>query len=57
MLERLLFFATFSSSSFREAMARLDSVTREVLEQSIRLAVGGMNKEKSSQPQISLRTF
>ncbi|KAF8630901.1 hypothetical protein AX17_005259 [Amanita inopinata Kibby_2008] len=56
---QLLSFATSSPSAFKEAAAKLDQPTRELLEQSIRRAVGGSAAAASaaSKPQISLRSF
>jgi len=57
---QLLSFATTSPSAFKEAAAMLDAPGRELLEQSIRRAVGGstsMQNATSTKPQISLRSF
>lgn len=57
---QLLSFATSSPTSFKEAAGKLDSATRELLEQSVRSAVGGTTSasgSSSGKPQISLRSF
>jgi len=57
---QLLSFATSSPAAFKEAAGKLDSSTRELLEQSIRRAVGGSaaaSSQQASKPQISLRSF
>lgn len=57
---QLLSFATTSPSAFKEAAAMLDAPTRELLEQSIRRAVGGSTSTQNTtltKPQISLRSF
>ncbi|KAF9069763.1 clathrin-coated vesicle protein [Rhodocollybia butyracea] len=48
-IKQLLSYATTSPAAFKEAASKLDVPTRELLESSIRKAVGG--------PQISLRSF
>lgn len=58
-IAQLLSFATTSSSAFKEAAGKLDSHNRELLELSIRRAVGGPTSgtAQSAKPQISLRSF
>jgi HEAT repeat-containing protein 5 len=59
-ISHLLSFATISPSSFKEAAGKLDAGTREILEVSIRQAVGNSSSSSSSsaiKPQISLRSF
>ena len=57
---QLLSFATTSPAAFKEAAAMVDPATHELLEQSIRRAVGGRmgaNNMTQAKPQISLRSF
>ncbi|CAA7266119.1 unnamed protein product [Cyclocybe aegerita] len=57
---QLLSFATTSPQAFKEAAEKLDASTRELLEQSIRRAVGGAAPsaaQAATKPQISLRSF
>ncbi|KAF8998676.1 armadillo-type protein [Cyathus striatus] len=57
---QLLSFATTSPAAFKEAAEKLDPSTRELLEHSIRRAVGGTAtaaSQPASKPQISLRSF
>jgi HEAT repeat-containing protein 5 len=60
-VSQLLSFATSSPASFKEATGRLDSPTRELLEHSIRKAVGNVASlaggQNAPKPQISLRSF
>ncbi|KAJ7767277.1 clathrin-coated vesicle protein [Mycena metata] len=60
-VKELLAYATSSPAAFKEAAGKLDPATRELLEQSVRRAVGGGNQAAASQttakPQISLRSF
>ncbi|KAJ7168806.1 clathrin-coated vesicle protein [Mycena filopes] len=60
-VKELLGYATSSPAAFKEAAGKLDPATRELLEQSVRRAVGGGNQTTASQnsakPQISLRSF
>ena len=58
-IKEILVFATTSPLSFKEATGKLNPETREVLEASVRLALGG-NKaanQDAHKPQISLRSF
>ncbi|KAJ7500292.1 clathrin-coated vesicle protein [Mycena galericulata] len=54
-------YATSSPAAFKEAAGKLDPATRELLEQSVRRAVGGGSANTTTQnaakPQISLRSF
>ncbi|KAJ7472591.1 clathrin-coated vesicle protein [Mycena latifolia] len=60
-VRELLTYATSSPAAFKEAAGKLDPATRELLEQSVRRAVGGGNTANTTQnaakPQISLRSF
>ncbi|KAJ7675207.1 armadillo-type protein [Mycena rosella] len=60
-VRELLTYATSSPAAFKEAAGKLDPPTRELLEQSVRRAVGGGNAASANQnaakPQISLRSF
>lgn len=59
-ITHLLSYATSAPAAFKEATTTLPNTTRDVLEMSIRQAVGGMGGAKQSQatkPQISLRSF
>ncbi|KAG6906802.1 hypothetical protein DXG01_012050 [Tephrocybe rancida] len=59
-VSQLLQYATSSPAAFKDAAAQFDSNTRELLEQSIRRAVGGttsMAGQSAAKPQISLRSF
>lgn len=55
---QILTFATSSPVAFKEATTKLNPDTKEVLETSVRQALGG-NKtaNESHKPQISLRAF
>ncbi|KAI5895636.1 ARM repeat-containing protein [Schizophyllum commune H4-8] len=57
---QLLAFATTSQVAFKDAAAKLEPETRELLEQAVRRAVGGNSAaqaQASAKPQISLRSF
>ncbi|KAF8074912.1 clathrin-coated vesicle protein, partial [Lyophyllum atratum] len=57
-ISQLLLYATSSPAAFKDAAAKLDNGTRELLEQSIRRAVGGTTSaaaQNTAKPQISLR--
>jgi len=58
---QLLLYATSSPSAFKEATGKLEPTTRDLLEQSVRRAVGAGNSSTAVQsavkPQISLRSF
>lgn len=59
-VSQLLSFATTSPAAFKEAAAKVDAATHELLEQSIRRAVGGRagaSNASQAKPQISLRSF
>ncbi|KAF8148271.1 clathrin-coated vesicle protein [Crassisporium funariophilum] len=59
-IAQLLSFATTSPPAFKEAAGKLDTSTRELLEQSIRRAMGGASGASgasAAKPQISLRSF
>ncbi|EAU90073.2 clathrin-coated vesicle protein [Coprinopsis cinerea okayama7 len=59
-VKQLLAFATASPAGFKDAAAKLDPPVRELLEQSIRRAVGGTagaTTQAAAKPQISLRSF
>ncbi|KAG6853042.1 hypothetical protein C0991_007298 [Blastosporella zonata] len=59
-VSQLLQYATSSPAAFKDAAAKFDSATRELLEQSIRRAVGGTTAttaQSAAKPQISLRSF
>ncbi|KAF7308406.1 Clathrin-coated vesicle protein [Mycena chlorophos] len=59
-IRELLTYATSSPAAFKDAAGKLDPPIRELLEQSVRRAVGGANPAPSAQatkPQISLRSF
>ncbi|KAJ6526020.1 clathrin-coated vesicle protein [Mycena capillaripes] len=60
-VKELLTYATSSPAAFKEAAGKLDPVTRELLEQSVRRAVGAGSQSTTTQnaakPQISLRSF
>ncbi|KAG6888099.1 hypothetical protein C0995_010705, partial [Termitomyces sp. Mi166 len=58
-VSQLLQYATSSPAAFKDAAAMLDTSTRELLEQSLRRAVGGGTSTASNaaKPQISLRSF
>lgn len=60
-VRELLMYATSSPAAFKEAAGKLDPATRELLEQSVRRAVGGGSASAAAQtavkPQISLRSF
>ncbi|TFK25105.1 clathrin-coated vesicle protein [Coprinopsis marcescibilis] len=59
-VNQLLSFATASPSAFKDATAKLDPSSRELLEQNIRRAVGGGSgpaAQPAAKPQISLRSF
>lgn len=59
-ITHLLSYATSAPVAFKEAAGTLSSAERDVLEMSIRQAVGGMGGAKQAQtakPQISLRAF
>ncbi|KAF8727621.1 hypothetical protein AX14_007205 [Amanita brunnescens Koide BX004] len=56
---QLLSYATSSPSAFKEAASKLDQSKRELLEQSIRRAIGSnaSGGSATAKPQISLRSF
>ncbi|KAJ7637580.1 clathrin-coated vesicle protein [Mycena polygramma] len=60
-VKELLTYATSSPAAFKEAAGKLDPATRELLEQSVRRAVGAGSQssttQSSAKPQISLRSF
>jgi HEAT repeat-containing protein 5 len=62
-VKQLLTYATTSPVAFKEATAKLEVETRELLEVSIRKAVGGSGagaqaqSQAATKPQISLRSF
>ncbi|KAJ3824050.1 clathrin-coated vesicle protein [Lentinula raphanica] len=60
-IKQLLSYATISPAAFKEAASKLDVPTRELLELSIRRAVGGGPQttvvQNTVKPQISLRSF
>lgn len=59
-ITHLLSYATSAPAAFKEATGTLPNTTRDILEISIRQAVGGMGGAKQAQatkPQISLRSF
>ncbi|KAG5653101.1 hypothetical protein H0H81_002326 [Sphagnurus paluster] len=59
-IAQLLIYATSSPAAFKDAAAKLDNTTRELLEQSIRRAVAGTAStaaQSTAKPQISLRSF
>ncbi|KAJ7157551.1 clathrin-coated vesicle protein [Mycena crocata] len=60
-IRELLTYATSSPTAFKEAAGKLDPATRELLEQSVRRAVGGgasaATAQNAAKPQISLRSF
>ncbi|KAF8630604.1 hypothetical protein AX15_002831 [Amanita polypyramis BW_CC] len=58
-IAQLLSYATSSPVAFKEAAAKLDQSMRDLLEQSIRRAIGGNASTNSAttKPQISLRSF
>ncbi|KAJ6450153.1 clathrin-coated vesicle protein [Mycena sanguinolenta] len=60
-VKELLAYATSSPAAFKEAAAKLDPATREVLEQSVRRAVSAGSQASAApgtaKPQISLRSF
>ncbi|KAJ3781084.1 clathrin-coated vesicle protein [Lentinula aff. detonsa] len=60
-IKQLLSYATISPTAFKEAASKLDAPTRELLETSIRRAVGGgpqtATVQNTVKPQISLRSF
>ncbi|GLB35175.1 putative clathrin-coated vesicle protein [Lyophyllum shimeji] len=59
-ISQLLSYATSSPMAFKDAAAKLDTGVRELLEQSIRRAVGSTTSaaaQNSAKPQISLRSF
>ena len=58
-IAQLLSYATSSPVAFKEAAAKLDQSMRDLLEQSIRRAIGSNVAATSSatRPQISLRSF
>ncbi|KAJ3852125.1 clathrin-coated vesicle protein [Lentinula lateritia] len=59
-IKQLLSYATISPAAFKEAASKLDAPTRELLETSVRRAVGGPQitlAQNTVKPQISLRSF
>ncbi|KAK1228476.1 hypothetical protein PQX77_008494 [Marasmius sp. AFHP31] len=60
-VKQLLAYATSSPASFKDATGKLDAPIRELLEQSIRKALGNTTTatgaQQASKPQISLRSF
>ncbi|KAH0586658.1 hypothetical protein H2248_007874 [Termitomyces sp. 'cryptogamus'] len=59
-VSQLLQYATASPAAFKNAAAKFDTNTRELLEQSLRRAVGSgtsMTALNAAKPQISLRSF
>jgi len=59
-VSQLLLYATSSPAAFKEAATNLDPSARELLEQSIRRAVGSTAltpTQNPAKPQISLRSF
>jgi len=56
---QLLSYATSSPAAFKEAASKLDQSKRDLLEQSIRRAIGSNASaaSTSTKPQISLRSF
>lgn len=60
-VSQLLYFATTSPTAFKDATGKLDPPARELLEQSVRKAVGNATLNSGGQntpkPQISLRSF
>jgi hypothetical protein len=56
---QLLSYATSSPAAFKEAASKLDQSKRDLLEQSIRRAIGtnGSAASATAKPQISLRSF
>ncbi|TFK60204.1 clathrin-coated vesicle protein [Pluteus cervinus] len=59
IVQQLLFYASSSPVAFKEAAGKLEPTTRELLEQSIRRAVGTSASAagQAAKPQISLRSF
>lgn len=55
----VLVFAAAAPLAFKDATGKLGSETREVLESSVRQALGGAKAtgENAHKPQISLRSF
>jgi len=59
-ITHLLSYATSAPVAFKEATGTLPNTMKDILEMSIRQAVGGMGGAKQTQatkPQISLRSF
>ncbi|TDL16333.1 clathrin-coated vesicle protein [Rickenella mellea] len=59
-ITHVLAFATSAPAAFKEATGKMDQMPREVLESSVRQALGGKANTPSlpvAKPQISLRTF
>jgi HEAT repeat-containing protein 5 len=58
-VSQLLLFATSSPLAFKEAAGKLDSVTKEILEQALRCAVGEVTSkgQNVAKPAISLKSF
>ncbi|KAK0203615.1 clathrin-coated vesicle protein [Desarmillaria ectypa] len=60
-IAQLLSYATSSPAAFKEAAGKLEPSSRELLEQSVRRAIGGNASSASganaAKPQISLRSF
>ncbi|KAF7309872.1 Clathrin-coated vesicle protein [Mycena indigotica] len=58
-IRELLTYATSSPAAFKEAAGKLEPPIRDLLEQSVRRAVGSINTATSqtTKPQISLRSF
>lgn len=59
-VNQLLAFATSSPTPFKEATSKLEPAAREILEQSVRRAMGSTTSagaQNASKPQISLRSF
>lgn len=56
---QLLSFATMAPTDFKEATGKMDAAAREVLESSMRQALGtrANANQQTSKPQISLRSF
>lgn len=59
-VSQALDFARLSPSAFKEATEKMDTTTRNILETSVRRALGAQTSaipQNIAKPQISLKTF
>jgi hypothetical protein len=57
IVTQLIFFATSSPFLFKEAAGKLELEVKELLENTLRTAVGVTGDQPTTKPSISLRSF